>query len=75
MTKYAVLDNSILSKLSDTPKPFSQLFVRDISAECEFIAKSEGSKREPFRILDRRLQALRKLGVIRNVTGKGWVKS
>lgn len=27
-----------------------------------------------FRILDRRLQSLRKLGVIQHVKGKGWIQ-
>ncbi|PXK88206.1 hypothetical protein DMS21_10015 [Klebsiella variicola] len=37
------------------------------------IAKDE-NKPEPFRILDRRLQALRKSGKIRS-TSKGWVRA
>ncbi|HBU9321827.1 TPA: hypothetical protein MDH39_001659 [Klebsiella pneumoniae] len=74
MTKYVNLDNAIMSKLSDTPSPFSRLFVGDVGAECVDIARDEGDKKEPFRILDRRLQALRKLGVIAHVKGKGWVK-
>lgn len=74
MSKYVNLDISIMSKLSDTPSPFSRLFSGDVGAECVDIAKDEGDKKEPFRILDRRLQALRKLGVIAHVKGKGWVK-
>ena len=46
----------------------------NVGLECVDIAKDEGDKKEPFRILDRRLQALRKLGVIAHVKGKGWVK-
>ncbi|MDP9766986.1 hypothetical protein FJP64_14125 [Kosakonia cowanii] len=75
MTKYAKLDDAILQIIGDSPITFSGIFVRDVAQECRLIAGTEKSKPEPFRILDRRLQALRKLGVIRNVTGKGWVKS
>lgn len=74
MSKYAKLDHFILNKIGGQPIPFAQIYVRDVREECVLIAKEE-SKPEPFRILDRRLQALRKLGVIRNITGKGWVKS
>lgn len=74
MSKYENLDNFILNKIGGQPTPFAQIYVRDVRDECALIAKEE-NKPEPFRILDRRLQALRKLGVIRNVTGKGWVKS
>ncbi|HBQ3005867.1 hypothetical protein [Klebsiella pneumoniae] len=74
MSKYVNLDIAIMSKLSETPSPFSCLFSGDVGAECVGIAKDEGDKKEPFRILDRRLQALRKLGVIAHVKGKGWVK-
>ncbi|MDU2771968.1 MAG: hypothetical protein E7C23_04525 [Klebsiella grimontii] len=75
MTKYANLDNAIMSKLSETPSPFNRLFVGDVGAECCEIVQEEGGKKEPFRILDRRLQTLRKLGVISYVTGKGWIKT
>ncbi|HGK7546693.1 TPA: hypothetical protein ACJ562_002387 [Klebsiella pneumoniae] len=74
MSKYVSLDIAIMSKLSETPSPFSRLFSGDVGAECVDIAKDEGDKKEPFRILDRRLQALCKLGVIAHVKGKGWVK-
>lgn len=75
MTKYVKLDNAIMSNLSETPSPFHRLFSGDVGAECVEITREEGNKKEPFRILDRRLQTLRKLGVITHVTGKGWVKS
>lgn len=74
MSKYEKLDQLILNKIGGHPTPFSRIFVRDVEEESKRIAKEE-SKPEPFRIIDRRLQALRKLGVIRNVTGKGWVRS
>lgn len=74
MSKYVNLDIAIMSKLSEKPSPFSRLFSGDVGAKCVVIARDEGDKKEPFRILDRRLQALRKLGAIAHVKGKGWVK-
>ena len=74
MSKYVNLDIAIMSKLSETPSTFSHLFSGDVGAECVDIAQDEGGNKEPFRILDRRLQALSKLGVIAHVKGKGWVK-
>ncbi|WP_243211065.1 hypothetical protein JQ760_028505 (plasmid) [Klebsiella pneumoniae] len=73
MEKYLELDKRIMDKIGDNPVPFAFLFVRDsdIANECEKIAREEG--KEPFRVLDRRLQALRKAGSIRSTT-KGWVR-
>ncbi|MCP6327293.1 hypothetical protein NL460_13985 [Klebsiella pneumoniae] len=73
MTKYELLDSKILNKIGGHPTPFSSLYVRDAAEECVRIAKDE-NKPEPFRILDRRLQALRKAGKIRS-TSKGWVRA
>ncbi|EFL5719937.1 hypothetical protein HJC45_003107 [Shigella dysenteriae] len=71
MTKYELLDSKIMKKIGGHPTPFSKLYIRDVAEECSRIAKEEG-KPEPFRILARRLQALRKAGKIRSTT-KGWV--
>ena len=73
MTKYELLDSKIMSKIDAHPMPFSSLYVMDVAEECSRIAKDE-NKPEPFRILDRRLQALRKSGKIRS-TSKGWVRN
>ncbi|EOG9328785.1 TPA: hypothetical protein MIC13_22515 [Klebsiella pneumoniae] len=73
MTKYNELDSKILTKISGYPTPFSSLYVKDVAEECIRLATEE-NKPEPFRILDRRLQALRKAGVIRSTT-KGWVRA
>ncbi|HBY6599165.1 hypothetical protein DW199_22570 [Klebsiella pneumoniae] len=73
MTKYELLDSKIMKKIGGDPSPFSSLYVRDVAEECSRIAKEE-NKPEPFRILDRRLQALRKAGKIRS-TSKGWVRA
>lgn len=74
MTKYAKLDDAILSVIGETPISFSRIFVGDVARECLVIAEEENNP-ESFRVLDRRLQSLRKLGAIRNVKGKGWVQS
>lgn len=78
MSKFAELDEMILRVLdTETPKPFMTIHFADgihegIHAECEKLAP--GNK-HGFRVLDRRLQALRKAGRIKNISAsKGWVK-
>lgn len=81
MSKYAELDALILGKInSDTPTPFHKIhFDEDacgvadskVSTLCDILATKTG---EGFRVLDRRLQALRKAGKIKSVPGKGWIK-
>jgi hypothetical protein len=78
VSKYDKIDALILATISDRPKGFSEIFVSTLQDECKRIA-AEQPKRSPFepvpyRILDRRLQALRKAGSIK-FTGKGWVRS
>ena len=79
MSKYEKLDDLIVASLSIFPKTFSQINVGEVANECERIAKEEGTRRspfgvEPFRICDRRLQALRKAGRIFSTT-RGWVRT
>lgn len=74
MSKYAKLDRLIMNKIGGHPTPFSKIFVRDVEEESKRIAAEDGSG-HPFRFVDRRLQAMRKSGIIRNVTGKGWVRA
>lgn len=71
--KYAVLDSAIMKILGKEPVPFSLIMLPDVAGECSRLADEERNKPMPFRILDRRLQALRKAGKIQFVTGKGWV--
>jgi hypothetical protein len=78
-TDYAKLDAAILNKIGAAPKQFALINVRDVAEECKRISKEIGTSRshygvEPFRILDRRLQALRKSGKILS-TGKGWIRT
>lgn len=74
MSKYEKLDRLIMNKIVGHPTPFHQIFVRDVEEESKRIAAEDGSG-YPFRFVYRRLQSLRKKGVIRNVTGKGWVRA
>ncbi|ASV55606.1 hypothetical protein LJPFL01_2243 [Lelliottia jeotgali] len=74
MSKYETLDRLILNKIGGHPTPFHRIFARDVEVESKRIAEEDGSG-YPFRFVDRRLQAMRKRGVIRNVTGKGWVRT
>jgi hypothetical protein len=73
MSKYENLDKAIMNKMGGHPQMFVAINVRDVREECERIASTEPGKTEPFRILDRRLQALRKAGKIRSTT-KGWMR-
>lgn len=72
MSKYEKLDRLILNKIGRHPTPFHRIYVRDVDEEAKRIAHEDGSA-YPFRFVDRRLQSMRKRGIIRNVTGKGWV--
>lgn len=80
MTKYEKLDAMIVAQIDDAPRSFTHLRgCRALMAECERHAKEAGTKRSPYgvdnwRVLDRRLQALRKAGKIK-ATGKGWVRA
>ncbi len=68
---YDALDALILARIGSQPKSFTAIFANsEIYATCRVIAQENG--REPFRILDGRLQALRKKGKIQSTT-KGWV--
>lgn len=71
MSKYLKLDALILGEISEKPRRFDSIFaVAAVYAECrEFMAE-----RSPFRVLDGRLQALRKAGKIQSTT-KGWVRA
>lgn len=72
MSKYENLDRMILNKIGGHPAPFMDIFSRDVFNECE---KLSNKTHEGFRVLDRRLQALKKKGLIRCIRGKGWVKA
>ncbi|HAY0299693.1 TPA: hypothetical protein PDZ08_005293 [Escherichia coli] len=62
MSKYEKLDQNILSMLSERPTPVFDIW---------FKWRSNGMYIET---IDRRMQYLRKKGLVANVRGKGWVK-
>ncbi|KUE88900.1 hypothetical protein ASL20_09770 [Cupriavidus necator] len=79
-SKYQHLDAMILARIAGGASQFSAIFSGDVQAECRRIADDEGTRLspygiDPFRICDRRLQAMRRAGKIRfNGSGKsmGW---
>lgn len=78
-TDYAVLDAEILAAIGDTPVKAAALQTRAVLSECRRIAEAASTRRSPFgvspyRVLDRRLQVLRKAGKIESTT-KGWVRA
>lgn len=63
MSKYEKLDAAIIQKIKDDGRViFRRLFSGDVRKQC--VELSAVDKGEPFRYLDRRLQALRKSGQI-----------
>lgn len=78
MSKYEELDAMIMDEL-DYVEPMTFMAIRfsggihrGIHAECEKLATKP---HEGFRVLDRRLQALRKKGlIVSHGASKGWVK-
>lgn len=71
MSQYKILDEAIMKKIGGHPQMFVEIFVRDVREECHRIADATGC--QAYRILDRRLQALRKAGKIRFIS-KGWIR-
>lgn len=69
MDKYAEIDRMILDSIGDNPKQFWEIYDGELYKACVIMT---GPNREPARVLDRRLQALRKKGLI--VFMKGWRK-
>ncbi|MEK7916605.1 hypothetical protein AAB988_29630 [Burkholderia contaminans] len=77
--KYEKLDALILEAISETPKKFISVNAGQVRVESERLSKEESRPHicgevVGWRIVDRRLQALRKAGKIRS-TSKGWVKA
>jgi hypothetical protein len=72
MSQYDVLDGMVLCILEKKPLHFAELFDLEVMSECNRIAGLTG--RQSCRILDGRLQALKRLGNIRYNTHKGWIK-
>lgn len=68
--KYAALDAAILSAISAAPQTFAGLLAGSVGDEAR---KHETRERPGFRVLDARLQALRKAGKIRPDGRRVWV--
>ncbi|MBP0714834.1 hypothetical protein ABXK61_16130 [Burkholderia sola] len=78
MSKYQTLDDLILAAINETPKKFVAVNTGEVRRESERLAREE-CKPTTFgevvgwRVVDRRLQALRKAGKIKATT-KGWIR-
>ncbi|WP_175787545.1 hypothetical protein [Burkholderia anthina] len=78
-SKYTALDALILVSIDETPKKFFVINSGQVRTESDRLAKEESRPHicgevAGWRIVDRRLQALRKAGKIRS-TSTGWVKA
>ncbi|KGV26887.1 hypothetical protein [Burkholderia pseudomallei] len=79
MSKYKKLDDLIVASIDDTPKKFAAVNTGAVREESERLAREECRPTTfgevvGWRIVDRRLQAVRKTGQIRS-TSKGWVRA
>lgn len=70
MSQYEKLDKLIVERLRQGPMFLHFLCAHEVHVECVRIADATG--REAFRIIDARLQALRKAGVIVYSSKTGW---
>ena len=74
--KYTKLDSLIAAALRSRPSTFTQLLSGAVRDECIRLNNehtgAEWRRPGAYRFLDRRLQALRKTGVIRFDTLHGW---
>lgn len=67
--KYDEIDQMIMDSLTDKPKQFYLIYgEKKLYQACVMIA---GPNTDPARVLDRRLQALKKKGLI--YFAKGWM--
>ncbi|RQZ89933.1 hypothetical protein DF053_08800 [Burkholderia cepacia] len=78
MSKFQKLDALILASIDDNPKKFVAVNTGAVREESERLAREECRPTTfgevvGWRIVDRRLQAVRKTGKIRS-TSKGWVR-
>ncbi|MBJ9731104.1 MULTISPECIES: hypothetical protein [Burkholderia] len=79
MSKYEKLDALILASIDEFPKKFAAVNTGAVREESERLAREECRPNTfgevvGWRIVDRRLQAVRKTGTIRS-TSKGWVRA
>ncbi|HIE4193445.1 MULTISPECIES: hypothetical protein [Burkholderia] len=79
MSKFQKLDALIVASIDATPKKFAAVNTGAVREESERLAREECRPTTfgevvGWRIVDRRLQAVRKTGKIRS-TSKGWVRA
>jgi hypothetical protein len=70
MTDYSKMDNLILESIAYGAKTFSTIDNGDVYREAQRLQDETGGP--AFRIIDRRLQALRKKGLIQYTTKEKW---
>ncbi|WP_334052145.1 hypothetical protein [Burkholderia cepacia] len=78
MSKFQKLDALILASIDDNPKKFVAINTGAVREESERLAREECRPTTfgevvGWRIVDRRLQAVRKTGKVRS-TSKGWLR-
>ncbi|WP_431207530.1 hypothetical protein [Burkholderia cepacia] len=79
MSKYKKFDDLIVASIDETPKKFAAINAGAVREENERLAREECRPTTfgevvGWRIVDLRLQAVRKTGKIRS-TSKGWVRA
>jgi hypothetical protein len=72
MTNYDKLDYLIVQAVGTGANSAGHI-QSDPSVDSESKRIADATSREQFRVIDGRLQALRKRGVIRYANGRGWV--
>lgn len=79
MSKYETLDSSILNAIGGAPKLSGAIMAGKVRRECERVAREEleadqRSRATAYRVLDRRLQALKRAGKIKAKINVGWTR-
>lgn len=73
MSQFQKLDDLIVAQIANKGAQFTPLFSSNaVREESQRLGSESG--REPFRVLDGRLQALKRKGIITYGTKTGWVK-
>lgn len=70
MTDYSVMDELILTKIRKGYNMFAKIDGGDVYREAQRL--QDETKTPAFRVIDKRLQALRKKGVIKYTTKDKW---
>jgi len=68
---YSTIDALIFQKISSGENTFSRIGGGEVFGEADRISNESGG--EAFRVIDRRLQALRKAGKIKYTTADKWI--